>query len=1040
METKSNFPKGSEWRKWDLHVHTPFSLVNHYEGSNDEEKWGKFISDLENLPCEFKVIGINDYLFIDGYRKVLEYKNNGRLKNIELILPVIEFRIDKFAGHKEFKKVNFHVIFSNELTIDVIEQQFLNALSSKFKLSSGLNGITWGGIITKNSLEDLGKKIKKTLPQDRLKDYGSDLEEGFNNLCLDENDIFKLLNENTYLKDKYLTAIGKTEWESLSWNDQSIAIKKDIINKVDIVFISSENIDKYKKAKDKLKEQNVNSLLLDCSDSHYNIDSSEKDRIGKCFTWIKADPTFEGLKQIIYEPEERVFIGDVPEIITRVRENKTKFIKTIKINQNNNYNGDKGVWFKDISIDLNPGLVAIIGNKGNGKSALTDIIALCGNSHRYEDFSFLRKDRFLKDGLAENFYAELHWESDNDIIKRTLNESTDKNAPERVKYLPQNFFEKLTNDLEAHNFEKTLEEVVFSYIPEEERSGKKSFPELIDYKKKINENELTDILSNISRLNKSIIELEKKSHHDYKKQIEERLKQKKKELEEHEKNKPKEVVNPEKDERLTDDLKKKQDELNKLNSKLEILENNIVKTKEELSEINSSINELNNIKQELEDLKSRYEEYLKGNYEIFSKYGLNINEIIKVEINIDIIKNKIEEFEDQRKQKKEKLYTEQDIDNLKISNDEKNNLKNQSFTINKENITQQIDEIKNQLSEPQKKYQQYLEDLKRWENRKKEIEGDESTPETLKCYENELKYLDNNLPNDLKKQREDRIQCSLNIFEKKKEIVEIYKNLKDKVNEEIEKFENILGEYQIQIDASLKIKSNFSEEILHFINQRVKGSFYGLDEGKHVIEKLVKEKDINTENGIKSLLEEIIEYLEFDMREEVKNEKRNIKDQILNEEKWLKFYEYLFSLEYIEPIYQLKLGNKNINQLSPGEKGALLIVFYLLLEKENIPLIIDQPEENLDNETVYKILTHFIRYAKKRRQVIIVTLNPNLAIVGDAEQLIFVKIDKTNNNTFHFKSGSIENPDINKHASDILEGTLQAFDIRRLKYLRKTLN
>jgi len=107
-----------------------------------------------------------------------------------------------------------------------------------------------------------------------------------------------------------------------------------------------------------------------------------------------------------------------------------------------------------------------------------------------------------------------------------------------------------------------------------------------------------------------------------------------------------------------------------------------------------------------------------------------------------------------------------------------------------------------------------------------------------------------------------------------------------------------------------------------------------------------------------------------------------------------------------------------------------------LLDREDIPLIIDQPEENLDNESVYRILRHFIRHVKKERQVIIVTHNPNLAIVGDAEQIIFVKIDKTNKNTFSFESGSIENPIINKHASDILEGTLKAFDVRRLKYLR----
>jgi len=55
-----------------LHVHTPYSLVQHFEGADEGTRWENFIKDLEALPEEFKVIGINDYLFIDGYKKVLE--------------------------------------------------------------------------------------------------------------------------------------------------------------------------------------------------------------------------------------------------------------------------------------------------------------------------------------------------------------------------------------------------------------------------------------------------------------------------------------------------------------------------------------------------------------------------------------------------------------------------------------------------------------------------------------------------------------------------------------------------------------------------------------------------------------------------------------------------------------------------------------------------------------------------------------------------------------------------------------------------------
>lgn len=1028
-----NFSKGSEWRKWDLHVHTPFSIVNYYYGNSDDEKWENFISDLEKLPTEFKVIGINDYIFIDGYKKVLDFKKNDRLKNIDLILPVIEVRIEKFAGHKDFKKVNFHIIFSNDLKLETIEQQFLNSLTSKCKLSPGTNGITWSGIITKDSIKELGRKIKQSVPKDKLDDYGTDLEEGFNNLCIDEKDIIQILETNSFLKGKYFTAIGKTEWESLSWNDRSIAIKKDIINKVDIVFISAQNIENFNNAHNKLKEQNVNDLLLDCSDAHYNLNSKNKDRVGKCFTWIKADPTFEGLKQIIYEPEERVFIGDEPELLKRAKENTTKFIKSIKINQIQGYSEDKGIWFKDIEIHLNPGFVAIIGNKGSGKSALTDIISLCGNSHNYNDFSFLNYNRFLQGGLAENFEAELIWKS-GESIKKQLNNPVDKNLPERVKYIPQSYFEKLTNNLDTGDFEKTLENVVFSYIPEEKRLEKNNFSELIEYKRQLYDKEFKSQKEKIEELNKKIIELEKKTHPDYKKQIEEKLKLKEKELKEIEKNKPQEVRDPRKDENITEEQKAKQEELSSLNQQLTDLKDEITKVRNEFKDTNSSLEELKQIEKQLESFRDKLNTYIANNKERFSKYGLNIDEVIKFEINEGIIDSKIKEYQDKQRELSYKLSTEDNSQS--INKDEKDKIVQKSLILQENKLKNEIKKIEEHLSEPQKKYQKYLEEYQKWNERKREIEGDEDKQDTIKWYKKEVQYLEEEIKDELNNLREERLSQSAELFQKKREILSIYKEFKEVVDKEIQRFQNILGEYSVSIEASFKFNLNFSDEFLKFINQRVKGTFYGIDEGKAVLDKLIKKYDINTDDGIKQFLSEIIEYLEKDKRENFNDEERNIKDQILNETKWLDFYNYIFSLNYIDISYKLKLGGKDLTQLSPGERGALLIVFYLLLDKENIPLIIDQPEENLDNESVFKIITHFVKYAKKRRQVIIVTHNPNIAIVGDADQIIYVYIDKANKNKFTFESGAIENPIINKHCSDILEGTFKAFDTRRLKYFK----
>jgi predicted ATPase len=139
--------------------------------------------------------------------------------------------------------------------------------------------------------------------------------------------------------------------------------------------------------------------------------------------------------------------------------------------------------------------------------------------------------------------------------------------------------------------------------------------------------------------------------------------------------------------------------------------------------------------------------------------------------------------------------------------------------------------------------------------------------------------------------------------------------------------------------------------------------------------------------------------------------------------------------------YDLKVDGKDLSELSPGERGGLLLVFYLMLDKREIPLVIDQPEDNLDNKSVYEILVTFLKRAKKRRQIVIATHNPNLAVVADAEQIIHVAIDKTGQGTakneFSVRAGGIEDVGMNRLVVDILEGTLPAFDNRRLKYRKQ---
>ena len=147
--------RGSEWGKWDLHVHTPASIINNY-GANDNATWEAFIADLESLPREFKVLGINDYLFVDGFVRLQAAKASGRLKNISTLLPVVELRVDKFGGTDgHLRRINVHVLFDETVDPKIIQNQFLNALVPAYELVPGhAGGVSWSGIVDRDSLRD----------------------------------------------------------------------------------------------------------------------------------------------------------------------------------------------------------------------------------------------------------------------------------------------------------------------------------------------------------------------------------------------------------------------------------------------------------------------------------------------------------------------------------------------------------------------------------------------------------------------------------------------------------------------------------------------------------------------------------------------------------------------------------------------------------------------------------------------------------------------------------------------------------------------
>ena len=226
--------RGSEWRIWDLHIHTPESICQDYK--NTPESWDKFINCLENLPEDVKVVGITDYYFIDGYEKVMSYKAKGRLKNIEKIFPILEFRIDTFGSGNENKlqKINLHILFDIDETkleteIKKIREEFIDNIK----------------------ISKLEAHKTKKLSKENFSEIGGTLKDGFESLIPSTEEVLELVNSTAW-KDKTFLFLGYKEWSNLEKNQQLKPLKDHLYSQVKAFF--SNNIESNEKNQNWLNE------------------------------------------------------------------------------------------------------------------------------------------------------------------------------------------------------------------------------------------------------------------------------------------------------------------------------------------------------------------------------------------------------------------------------------------------------------------------------------------------------------------------------------------------------------------------------------------------------------------------------------------------------------------------------------------------------------------------------------------------------------------------------------------------------------------
>lgn len=921
MSNKNN-TRGSTWQKWDLHIHTPFSeLNNQFGGDFDNYAQNVFKKALEN---NISAIGITDYFCIEGYKKIKnEYLKASKLRKLGftdkeikkiqeiLILPNIEFRLDKLV---DGKRINFHVIFSDNVSSEEIEENFLHEL--KFTSGGNPQNQDVKQSLKISNLEKLGKKLREE--QKEFKNR-TDLFIGLMTATINDGDIMEALNKKSF-KGNYLVFVPTDELLSkISWTGQDHLVRKTIIQKADGLFSANKNTnawglgEKHASKEDFRKEFKTLKPCICGSDAHKCDELFKRD--DNKFCWIKAEPTFEGLKQIIYELDGRVKIQELKP------EDKAKYNVIDRVEYKNGSEKE--------TISFNQNLNSIIGSKASGKSNLLKNIAYS------VDFFECKKRRITKKNFLPLKEFKLFWK---DSIENTLDENETKEKG--ILFIPQGYLGKL-----AYNEYQNFEEFVVNLF-----QNKDDFANKINKYKKFED----DNAVKISSIIKELIVIRNSG-------------------------------------RNTAEKLKKLGKAKDLKADIKSISKDIDSISKATDKITKK--EINNY-QELASKKIEKEEELliiKRNIDAFSL--LRKTNIVPIDniFEFGFSKECIEELQVEIKEYDENFKKNFIDKKIKILKEKKQT---------KEKGLKEIEEKLKSLNKEIEKYKAMRELVERLEDNKKTKQK-------------------------IIKLTEKKKQFSEDYLRKRNMLIDNYM----RYNTEYKNFAMHIGNLKF---STFKATWNFdTKDFLDFLEENINYHNSLNFKEERISEESKKCKQVNSvfKNPEKFKFNEeeyrkILSQLTFSIMEGSlllkagKNEEAVLLDLFKNR----------FKINYLKSIAK---DGKSFPDMSGGEKMLALLEFIFELDDYNYPIILDQPEDDLDVRTISEHIVGFLKSQKVKRQIFIASHNANLVICGDSEEVIVAK--KEEKTKFKYKTGAIENSAIKEEIIDVLEGGQEAMKKRKSK-------
>ncbi|GAH43127.1 unnamed protein product, partial [marine sediment metagenome] len=411
--------------------------------------------------------------------------------------------------------------------------------------------------------------------------------------------------------------------------------------------------------------------------------------------------------------------------------------------------------------------------------------------------------------------------------------------------IPQFHLDYICDELKGGQegrFNEELKQVIFSRIPTEERLGKASLDELVEFRTAESQASIRQILENLRKGTVEVVKLEEQSTDTYISGLKSDLEEVKKEINSHKSIKPEEIKKPEAD-------PKKKKETEEISKKIEELATHIANIDKIISQKHEELNRIvfrlrlaEKIYKKIETFKLQTETVLEEISPECKKLGISANDLIRIEIDL----SKLDETEEKLRIKKDSLDVQ-----LKEEDKEK------SLVLKRKKMKNEINIFRDRLDRPNKEYQRYLAVKAKWEEKLKFLIGKADIPNSLEYYKTRLAEIEK-IPEKLSNARDKQSECVQRIFQVKKSLLKVYEELYAPVQEFIDNHPLAQEKFGLEFRVSL-VPRNFSEKFLEYINQQRRGSFHGEAEGRQTISHLVASSNLNEDVGITEFIDKVVD-------------------------------------------------------------------------------------------------------------------------------------------------------------------------------------